>query len=181
MACSIPCFLGWFIMTIEKIQKVKDLYTKAMVSFCAVICWIILLINVFQVLFRYLFKIGFVFTEDVTVIGMLWIMSVGISIGTLHHEHMMINVIDSIVSPKVLDVIKFIVDIILVFFGIGMVYFGRLSLVANKGFTQSMLGFDESFRYLPVVVGGVFQFFAGIECVLEQLQKWSLEKKESKK
>lgn len=168
-------------MMLEKLQKAKDLYTKATVGLCAVICWIILLMNVFQVIFRYLFKIAFVFSEDVTVIGMLWIMSIGISIGTLHHEHMMINVIDNIVSEKALDVIKFIVDIILVFFGFAMVYFGRLSLVANKGFTQSMLGFDESFRYFPVVVGGVLQFFAGIECVWEQLEKWFHGEKEKTK
>lgn len=164
-------------MFLEKLQKIKDVYTKVVITLCAVICWVILLINVFQVLFRYLFKIAFVFTEDVTVIGMLWIMSLGISIGTLHHEHLMINIIDTIVSEKVLNVIKFVVDIVLVFFGFGMIFFGRLSLLANKGFTQSMLGFDESFRYLPVVVGGFFVILAGIECILEQVLVWSDAKK----
>ena len=157
---------------LERLRKIKDIYTHLTVGLCAIICWVILLSFALQVICRYLLNASFFFTEDVTVIGMLWIMAVGISIGTLHHDHFLINVIYSLLSNKGLARLQFIIDILLTLFGVGMVYFGNLSLQANKGFTQSMLGFDESFRYLPVVVGGVLTILAGIECIIEQILAW---------
>ena len=157
---------------LEKLRKIKGVYTHITVGFCAVICWVILLSFALQVVCRYLFNISFYFTEDVTVIGMLWIMGVGISIGTLQHDHLLINVIDSLLSESARTKLTFAIDILLTLFGVAMVYFGNLSLQANKGFTQSVLGFDEAFRYLPVVVGGVLTVLAGIECIAEQVLVW---------
>ena len=163
---------------LQKLEKFKNIYTKIIVIICAVICTVILLVDVFQVLSRYVINAGFVFAEDVAVFGMLWVMALGISIGTINHEHLLINIIDSIVSAKGKRLIMFIVDIILILAGVMMTWVGVLSANANKGFVQSMLGIDEFHRYVPVIAGGVLTVIAAIECVIEQILRWKSETKE---
>ena len=163
---------------LQKLEKFKSIYTRIVVAICAVICTVILLVDVFQVLSRYVINAGFVFAEDVAVFGMLWMMALGISIGTINHEHLLINIIDSIISPKTKKIVVFAVDIVLVVAGIMMTWVGILSANANKGFVQSMLGIDEYYRYLPVIVGGILTVIAAIECVVEQILRWKSEKKE---
>lgn len=163
---------------LQKLEKFKSIYTRIVVAICAVICTVILLVDVFQVLSRYVINAGFVFAEDVAVFGMLWMMALGISIGTINHEHLLINIIDSIISPKTKKIVVFAVDIVLVVAGIMMTWVGILSANANKGFVQSMLGIDEYYRYLPVIVGGILTVIAAVECVVEQILRWKSEKKE---
>ena len=163
---------------LQKLEKFKNIYTKVIVAICAIICIVILLVDVFQVLSRYVINAGFVFAEDVSVFGMLWMMALGISIGTINHEHLLINIIDSIVSAKGKRIVMFIVDIVLILAGIMMTWVGVLSANANKGFVQSMLGIDEFHRYMPVIVGGALTVIAAIECVAEQILRWKSEKKE---
>ena len=163
---------------LQKLEEFKSIYTRIVVAICAVICTVILLVDVFQVLSRYVINAGFVFAEDVAVFGMLWMMALGISIGTINHEHLLINIIDSIISPKTKKIVVFAVDIVLVVAGIMMTWVGILSANANKGFVQSMLGIDEYYRYLPVIVGGILTVIAAIECVVEQILRWKSEKKE---
>lgn len=163
---------------LQKLEKFKSIYTKIVVAICAIICIVILLVDVFQVLSRYIINAGFVFAEDVAVFGMLWMMALGISIGTINHEHLLINIIDSIVSAKGKKIVMFIVDIVLILAGVMMVWVGILSANANKGFVQSMLGIDEFHRYVPVFVGGALTIIAAIECVVEQILRWKSEKKE---
>ena len=43
---------------------------------------------------------------------------------------------------------------------------------------RTMLGIDEYYRYLPVIVGGILTVIAAIECVVEQILRWKSEKKE---
>ena len=163
---------------LQKLEKFKSIYTRIFVAICALICLVILLVDVFQVLSRYVINAGFVFAEDVSVFGMLWMMALGISIGTINHEHLLINIIDSIISPKAKKVVMFAVDIVLIVAGVMMTWVGILSANANKGFVQSMLGIDEFYRYLPVIVGGILTILAASECVLEQILRWKSEKKE---
>ena len=163
---------------LQKLEKFKSIYTKIFVAICAVICIVILLVDVFQVLSRYVINAGFVFAEDVSVFGMLWMMALGISIGTINHEHLLINIIDSIINPKTKKIVMFAVDIVLIVAGIMMTWVGILSANANKGFVQSMLGIDEFHRYMPVIVGGVLTVVAAVECVVEQILRWKSEKKE---
>ncbi len=163
---------------LQKLEKFKNIYTKIIVIVCAVICTVILLVDVFQVLSRYIINAGFVFAEEVAVFGMLWVMALGISIGTINHEHLLINIIDSIVSKKGKQIVMFVVDVILIVAGVMMTWVGFLSANANKGFVQSMLGIDEFHRYVPVIVGGVLTVIAAIECVVEQILRWKSADKE---
>lgn len=154
------------------LQKFKKIFTDVIVWICAALCLGILLLNFYNVIARYVLGAAFIYTEDITVISMLWIMGLGISVGWMNREHLLINLIDNLVSEKVLDVLMFLLDILGISTGIGMVYLGRITQAINRGLTQSAIGFDESFRYWPVVVGGVLLIVAAVECVAEQILKW---------
>ena len=157
---------------LSALQKFKKIFTDVIVWICAVICLGILALNFYNVIARYLLGGAFIYTEDITVIGMLWIMGLGVSVGWMNREHLLISLIDSILKPKAMEILMFVLDIVGIGAGIGMVYLGRITQSINKGLTQSAIGFDESFRYWPVIVGGVLLIIAAIEGVAEQLVKW---------
>lgn len=163
---------------LDVLVKIKETYTKIVISACAVVSFVILGVNFVQVIVRYLTSISFTITEDLTIFGMLWMMATGLSVGCMHHDHLVINVLDSIVSEKTLKVVLFVEDIILVVFGIFMAYVGFLAAKLNKGFVQSMLGIDEVHKYVPVIAGGILCSLGCIECLLEQICRWRKEKKE---
>ena len=154
------------------LQKFKKIYTDVIVWICAVLCMLILGINVVNVVLRYLTDFSFIYTEDVTVISMLWIMGLGVSVGWWNREHLLINLIDSVLSKKAMDVLMFALDCVGVFVGVAMVYLGRLTQDINRGLKQSLIGFDESFRYWPVIIGGGLLALAAACCVAEQILKW---------
>lgn len=157
---------------LSTLQKFKKIFTDVIVWICAALCLGILLLNFYNVIARYVLGAAFIYTEDVTVICMLWIMGLGVSVGWMNREHLLINLIDKFVSEKVLDILMFLLDILGIGVGIGMFYLGRITQAINRGLTQSAIGFDESFRYWPVVVGGVLLIVAAVECAAEQILKW---------
>lgn len=158
---------------LAKIRKGKKLYTDVICSICATLCTVILVMNVVNVIIRYLTDASFVYTEDVTVISMLWIMGLGISVGWMNREHLLINVIDNFLNEKGMAILLFIQDILGVGAGVMMVILGRMAQKLNTGFVQSVIGFDESFRYIPVLVGGVLLTLSALVCVIEQILVWS--------
>lgn len=157
---------------LSALQKFKKIYTDVIVWICAVLCMAILLLNFYNVIARYVLGGAFIYTEDITVISMLWIMGLGVSVGWMNREHLLINLIDRILKPRGMEILLFALDILGIGVGAGMFYLGRITQAVNKGLTQSVIGFDESFRYWPVVVGGVLLLFAAAECVAEQILKW---------
>lgn len=155
------------------LQRFKKIYTDIIVWICAMLCLGILLLNFYNVLARYLLGGAFVYTEDITVMGMLWIMGLGVGVGWMNREHLLINLIDNILKPRGKEILLFVLDFVGLGAGFGMVYLGRITQAINKGLTQSTIGFDESFRYWPVVVGGVLLVIAAAECIAEQILKWN--------
>lgn len=133
--------------------------------------------NVSQVITRYAIKKTFPYSEDVTIMGMLWIMCIGVSLGCLNHDHLLINIIDGMLKPKQLEILIFVEDVFIFFIGIAMTWLGYLALDMNRGFVQSMIGFDEMFRYLPVVIGGILTSLVSIVNVWEKILTLSKEEK----
>ena len=154
------------------LQKIKKIYTDIIVWLCAAVCMVILGINVVNVILRYLTDASFIYTEDVTVMGMLWIMGVGVSVGWWNREHLLINIIDSFLPPKALEILMFVLDFVGVGAGVLMFNLGRMTAAINKGLKTSLIGFDESLRYWPVIVGGAMLTVAAACCIVEQILKW---------
>ena len=164
---------------LEVLVKIKESYKKIVLGFCAIVSFLILGVNFVQVIVRYFTSISFTITEDLTIFGMLWMMSLGLGVGCLYHDHLIINVIDSMVSEKTLKKILFVEDFVMFAFGIFLAFVGYEAAVLNKGFVQSMLGIDEVHKYTPVIVGGILTSLSCIECILEQICIWNKEKKEN--
>ncbi len=157
---------------IEKIEKAKEIYTRIVVGISAVICMIILLTYLGNVCIRYFTKWAFKYTEDITVIGMLWIMCLGLSVGWINREHLVINVIDKFLHARGMKILNLFLDILGVVGGIVITYFSFLSKKFNTGFVQSVIGFDESFRYWPLIVGGILLSITSLASVVSTVLVW---------
>ena len=154
------------------LQKIKRIYTDAIVWLSAAVCVVILGINVLNVLLRYLTKVSFIYTEDVTIMGLVWILGLGVSVGWWNREHLLINLIDKFLSPKGLERLLFGIDFVGVAAGVLMFRLGAMTAAINKGLKTSLIGFDEAFRYYPIVVGGILLAIVSALSILEQILKW---------
>jgi len=157
---------------LSTLLKIKKIYTDVVVWFTALVCLVILGINVLNVVLRYMTSVSFIYTEDVTVMGMLWIMGLGISVGWWNREHLLINIIDSFISPKALEILLFVLDFVGIGTGILMFELAKMTAEINKGLKTSLIGFGEELRYHPIIVGGVLLAIVSLLSIIEQILKW---------
>ena len=154
------------------LQKIKKIYTDIIVWCSAAICLVILGINVLNVILRYVTHTSFIYTEDVTVMGLVWILGIGVSVGWWNREHLLINLIDKFLSPKGLERLLFCLDFVGVGTGVLMYTLGSMTAAINKGLKTSLIGFDEAFRYYPIVAGGILLAIVSAMSIAEQILKW---------
>lgn len=75
---------------------------------------------------------------------------------------MEMNILENFMTRKFKLVISYITQVLGVGMGIVYIVTGMRSLILNKGYVMSIMGFDEMWRYVPVVVCGVLLILAAI-------------------
>ena len=139
---------------LNAVKGIKKIYTAVLVGASALICFLLVALNVYNVVIRYFTNAAFAYTEDVTVLGMLWMMSLNIGVCWIDREHLTMNIIDGLLKEKGFFILNLFLDLLGIVAGILMIHISKLAYVINLGFVQSVLGFEESFRYVPIMVGG---------------------------
>lgn len=139
---------------LNTVKGIKKVYTTVLVGIGALICISLVALNVYNMVIRYFTNAAFAYTEDVTVLGMLWMMSLNIGVCWIYREHLTMNIIDGLLKGKGFFILNLFLDLLGIAAGILMIHISKLAYVVNSGFVQSVLGFDESFRYVPIMVGG---------------------------
>ncbi len=116
-------------------------------------------ITILQVLFRYVLKIPFIWSEEVTRFLFIWIVWLGAALGIPRGKHMVIEFIrDRFREPWPLR-IKIATDLLALFF-LGVVVVKGISLVkmtAEEFYVTFPL--SVKYAYLASVVGGSLMFF----------------------
>ena len=117
------------------------------------------LIAIFQVIFRYVLKIPFIWSEEFTRFLFIWIVWLGAALGIPRGKHMVIEFIrDRLPMPWPLY-IKAATDLLALFF-LGVVVIKGVSLVQMMS-REFYVTFPISvkYAYLASVVGGLLMFF----------------------
>lgn len=150
------------------VEKVENNICTAMNCLMAVILGAMILINVAQVVCRYLLpSVSLWWSEDISILGILWITALGAPVAWLKKSNLIMDVISGFASEKILKILDVVIDVVGMLSGIGLIVVGRTAYLNNKGFVQSGLKFDESFRYIPVIVFGAGLFIAALLTLIQ--------------
>lgn len=149
--------------------SMKKLLDKTEAIICTAIEFIVGLIvismvsiNVLQVVTRYFVDKVITWIEDVSILGVLCIASLGVAYAWLKGEHLIMDITDEIYPDKVKKVLWVICQIVAIVAGIKLVQLGIYNAQLNLGVKATGLQYDESLRYIPLVVCGVLLAIAAI-------------------
>ena len=149
--------------------SMKKLLDKTEAIICTAIEFIVGLIvismvsiNVLQVVTRYFVDKVITGIEDVSILGVLCIASLGVAYAWLKGEHLIMDITDEIYPDKVKKVLWVICQIVAIVAGVKLVQLGIYNAQLNLGVKATGLQYDESLRYIPLVVCGVLLAIAAI-------------------
>ncbi len=136
-----------------------DKILNRFVSVIQVILGFVILImaaaNVIQVVTRYFVSIQVTWVEDVSLLGLYWIFGLGTPMCWIIKQHLNMNAFEEKMSPKLKEVLWVVQNVIGLLAGAGLIKIGLRCIKINSGFVMSAIGFDESFRYYPLIVCGI--------------------------
>lgn len=121
-----------------------------------------ILANFVQMLTRYFISMTVVWVEDFSVLGLYWIFGLGVPMAWLTGSHMEMNILENVLSSKVKKVLLYLSQAAGVGIGVLFVRSGLRAFTLNRGRVMSIMGFDEMWRYIPLIVCG----FLMIACVI---------------
>ncbi len=124
-------------------------------------------INVLQIITRYFVSKVITWTEDVSILGILWIAALGVPYAWFKGEHLEMDVTDRIYSEKMKTILWWVCQFVCVVASIKLVQLGLYNCKLNVGVKATALGYDESLRYLPLIICGVLLGLASVFKIAE--------------
>lgn len=119
-------------------------------------------INILQVVTRYFVAVTITWAEDITIYALHWIVAFSMPLLWITKEHMIMDIVDMWFSPKALKILNVIIELIGICVGLALAKKSWSAAMVNKGYVLSTLGYDEMWKYIPYVVGGILLAAAAV-------------------
>ena len=116
-----------------------------------------------QVIVRYVVHSSVTWTEPGAVMIMGWFIFLGAAVGVREGYHLAFDVVLYFIPARLKLVFFSISDLVVMAFGVGMVWFGVQLAAKTAGNTLPWLGISGAFDFLPLVVGGVLIVLFSLE------------------
>lgn len=126
-------------------------------------------LNVLQVITRYVVAVTIIWIEDVSIVCLSWMAAIAVPLLWMMKEHMIMDVADAFISAGFLKWFDVLLQIFGIGAGCGLIYVSCLCIQINKGYVISVAGFDEMWRYVPLLFCGIFLTIAAMIKGLEYL------------
>ena len=160
--------------------KDRDVFMKLLNKIEAVICATIRLIvgvivffmvgiNVLQVVTRYFVDKVITWIEDVSILSVLCIAALGVSYAWLKGEHLIMDITDELYPVKLKKALWIICQLVAVVAGVKLAQLGIYNAELNLGVKATGLRYDESLRYIPLIVCGVL---LAVAAVINLAKEW---------
>lgn len=112
-------------------------------------------INILQVVTRYFVAVTITWAEDITIYALHWIVAFSIPLLWITKDHMIMDIVDMWFSAKLLRALDIAIQCIGIAVGLALAKKSWSAAMVNKGYVLSTLGYDEMWKYIPYVVGGI--------------------------
>lgn len=158
--------------------KIEDIICTIIKVLVAIIVIGMVGINVLQVITRYFIDYIMTWIEDVSILGVLWIATLGVAYAWFKGTHLTMDITDNIYSDKLKRILWIVSQFVAILCGLKLCELGIYNAKLNLGVKATGLQYDESFRYYPLVVCGVLLTIAA---VINLGKEWAthMEKKKS--
>ena len=153
------------------LQKIKKAACFLFGTICTLLLFTITVFALMQVCGRYIFRHTFFWVEDISALILGWMVAFGVPWVWLLEDHIAVDMIDALLPETVRAVWNEVIQFIAIVVGAVLVYSGFGGIRQNRGFSISMLRYDESIKFYFVVVLGVLLIFAACLTLLLHLQK----------
>lgn len=108
-----------------------------------------------QVFTRYVLNWSNAWTEPAAILLMSWFIFLGAAVGIRENYHLGFDVLLYVLPKGSKRILRSISDVVVFIFAIGMIVYGWQLVQLQFRARMPSLGISESFRYVPLVVGGV--------------------------
>ena len=162
------------------VDKILDGIVKTIQILLGIVILIMAGANVIQVVTRYFVSVQVMWVEDVSMLGLYWIFGLGTPMCWVLRKHLNMNAFEMKMSPKVRLALWILQNIVGVACGVGIIYLGAKCIEINSGFVMSTIGFDEAFRYYPLVACGILMIVVCILLLIKAFGQWKTIGKEVK-
>ena len=156
-------------------EKVRNKIVFVLQLAMGLILLAMIVTNFVQMVTRYFISVTVVWVEDFSVLGLYWLFSLGVPMAWLIGAHMEMNILEKVMSDKFKRVIQYFTQVAGIAIGVLFIRAGMRAILLNKGRVMSIMGFDEMWRYVPLVVGGYLLIacvvFHTVSMVLSDLNK----------
>jgi TRAP-type C4-dicarboxylate transport system permease small subunit len=122
-----------------------------------------------QVFGRYVLNQSPSWTEPASVMLMSWFIFLGAAVGVRDNVHMGFDVLLYVLPPGAKRTLRMITDLIILAFGLGMIWYGCKLVGLTWNTTLPSLGISGGFDYLPVTGGGVLIAIFALERIVLRL------------
>jgi TRAP-type C4-dicarboxylate transport system permease small subunit len=122
-----------------------------------------------QVFGRYVLNRSPSWTEPGSVMLMSWFIFLGAAVGVRENNHMGFDVLLYVLPRGGKRVLRMISDLVILAFGIGMIWYGGQLVALTWSSTLPSLGISGGFDYFPVVAGGVLACIFALERIVLRL------------
>jgi TRAP-type C4-dicarboxylate transport system permease small subunit len=122
-----------------------------------------------QVFGRYVLNRSPSWTEPGSVMLMSWFIFLGAAVGVRENNHMGFDVLLYVLPRSGKRVLRMISDLVILAFGIGMIWYGSQLVALTWNSTLPSLGISGGFDYFPVVAGGLLACVFALERIVLRL------------
>lgn len=122
-----------------------------------------------QVFCRYVLNDSPSWTEPGSVMLMSWFIFLGAAVGIRENNHLGFDVLLYVLPKSGKRVLRMISDIVILAFGVGMVWYGGALMSLTWNTTLPSLGISGAFDYLPLAGGGVLAVVFSLERIVLRL------------
>lgn len=145
------------------IKLIKDALDRLLVfaSLTALLAMIVIII--YQVFSRQIFHSTPSWAEELSMLLFVWTSFLGVAYGFKQKLHIGVSFLVDMFPQKVQNVFDFFAKILIILFGIILVYYGWRFTVLMGGSTMAGTGLPSSALYAALPVSGFFVLLYGIE------------------
>lgn len=154
------------------IDVFRKYFSKISYTLSATILLFMTCLQFFQIFYRYIFGSVFIWSSDIIIFSITTSIALAIPPLWLEHADVTMDLITEKLSSKANFILSCLVDLICIFMAAIIAYAGIVAVIMHRGYSTSILRYDDSLDYVFVIYIGVMLFIVAILSLIERIMKF---------
>jgi TRAP-type C4-dicarboxylate transport system permease small subunit len=156
----------------EQFKKILDSVFEWVLKLAMVLLLAMVVIVFFNVVLRYGFKSGIHWSEEISLVIVIWFTFIAMALGVKENLHINVSILPKKLPPRFFLTLDTAKDILEILIGIIMFYYGwKLTLNGAKSFLPAT-HISNAVNYMVLPISGVFIVAYSLIHVYEDLKKF---------